>query len=157
MEKIKSEKIIFDETSRSPSDTERLGARIGEFLLTVPANPPFVALYGDLGAGKTAFVSGIASVVTPGARVCSPTYAFVNEYVSSGRTLYHFDMYRITSEDDLFSIGFYDFSGFMAAEWCENVPFALPENRIEVRITRGEGENDRRVVALAIETEETKC
>ena len=150
MEPAKTKRILFDEISRSPSDTEELGARIGGYLLTVPANPPFVALYGDLGAGKTAFVTGLARVITPGAHVSSPTYALVNEYASPGRKLYHFDMYRITSDDDLFSTGFYDFSGYMAAEWCENIPFALPDRRIEVRISRLENENERRITASLV-------
>ena len=94
----------------------------------------FLAFYGDLGSGKTAFIRGLASVFCPGVRVSSPTYAIVNEY--RGKTnIFHFDMYRITDDDSLYSTGFYDYfdrNGIIAAEWCENIPFALPERYYEI-------------------------
>ena len=101
----------------------------------------FVAMYGDLGAGKTAFVRGMASYLVPGERVSSPTYAIVNEYIGKENTLCHFDMYRITDEDDLYSIGFWDYRDcIFAIEWAENIPYALPDSYYKVTITKGEGD-----------------
>ena len=98
----------------------------------------FLAFYGDLGSGKTAFIRGLASVFCPGVRVSSPTYAIVNEY--RGKTnIFHFDMYRITDDDSLYSTGFYDYfdrSGIIAAEWCENIPFALPDRYYEINFKK---------------------
>ena len=129
--------LPFSAVSRGTSDTEVIGAALGEYLLSHNQADAFLALYGDLGAGKTAFVRGLASVVTPAAHVCSPTYTIVNEYRGDGRVLCHLDLYRIESEDDLFSIGFYDYEGvMMAAEWCEKAPYALPERHIRVRIDK---------------------
>ena len=105
----------------------------------------FVALNGELGAGKTAFVRGMAATLTPGVRVSSPTYALVNVYEGEDVTLCHFDMYRITGEDDLYSIGFYDYDDCVfAVEWADNVPFALPEHYYNVTITKS-GENERKI------------
>ena len=104
-----------------------------------------VALNGELGAGKTAFVRGMASVIAPEAHVSSPTYALVNVYEGDKDTLCHFDMYRINGEDDLYSIGFYDYDDcILAVEWAQNVRFALPEHYYEVTIEKT-GENQRRI------------
>ncbi len=150
--------VIFDVISRSAGETAELGARLGRLIAGSGEKDVFIALYGNLGAGKTAFVSGLASEITPGAPVCSPTYSVVNEYAGGGRKMYHFDMYRITSDDDLFSVGFYDYGGIIAAEWCENIPFALPEKRVDVKISREDGENVRRVSAVLVgKTEEKAC
>ncbi len=131
----------------SVTETEDVGRELGEYLLSNNMNNAFIAMYGDLGAGKTAFVRGLASVIAPESHVCSPTYAIVNEYRSGGRLLCHFDMYRIESDDDLYSVGFYDYENcFIAAEWCEKIPFALPENYIKLTIEKLE--NDcRRITA----------
>jgi tRNA threonylcarbamoyladenosine biosynthesis protein TsaE len=87
----------------------------------------------------------LASVVTPDAHVCSPTYTIVNEYRSHGRTLCHLDLYRIEDEDDLYSIGFYDYQGvMMAAEWCEKVPYALPPHHLRICIEKT-GEESRTI------------
>ena len=129
----------------SAEETEALGAELGRYLLDCGKADAFLAMYGDLGAGKTAFIRGLASVVTPGAHVCSPTYTVVNEYHGEGRTLCHCDMYRIESDDDLYSIGFYDYEGCMiAAEWCEKTPYALPEAYLRIQIEK-HGENERRI------------
>ena len=89
--------------------TEAFGAQIAELLQSEPSLPRYIALAGDLGVGKTAFVRGFASVAAPGATVRSPTFALVNEYRAPATAhmppVFHFDMYRITSEDDLYSIG----------------------------------------------------
>lgn len=106
----------------------------------------FLAFYGDLGSGKTAFIRGLAEVFCPGVRVSSPTYAIVNEY-SGNPDIYHFDMYRITDDDSLYSTGFYDYlerSGIVAAEWCENIPFGIPEEHYEI-VFQKLSENKRKI------------
>ena len=126
--------------SLSPAETEQVGRMLAEQMLTDPSLPPFVALYGDLGVGKTAFVRGVASVLCPGAAVRSPTFALVNEYRGK-LPIFHFDMYRITDEDDLYSIGYDDYllrDGVILVEWSENIPYALPERYLRVVI----GKND---------------
>ena len=136
-------KVILTE---SAEETERAAAAFAEELLTGGEDDAFLALYGDLGAGKTAFVRGLASVVAPGAAVRSPTYTVVNEYKGkNGKKLCHFDMYRITGEDDLYSIGFYDYENCMiAVEWSENIPYALPDRYYRVTIEKT-GEESRKI------------
>lgn len=92
-------------------------------------------MFGGLGAGKTAFTRGLAKGLEAGDDVSSPTFALVHEY-SGKYPVYHFDMYRIGSFDDLYSTGFFDYegSGIMVIEWSENIVDFLPEERIEVHI-----------------------
>lgn len=117
-------------TSDSEEDTEKIAA---EFAKTLKKGD-FIAFFGNLGSGKTAFVRGVASVLCPNARVQSPTYAIVNEY--RGETpIFHFDMYRILDDDSLYSVGFYDYfdrGGVIFTEWSENIPFALPDVRYDI-------------------------
>ncbi|MBQ0102329.1 MAG: tRNA (adenosine(37)-N6)-threonylcarbamoyltransferase complex ATPase subunit type 1 TsaE [Firmicutes bacterium] len=135
----------FVSQTHSVGETEKIGADFGRYLLEKGEKTAFIAMYGDLGAGKTAFIRGLSSSVTPGASVPSPTYTIVNEYDDGKNRLYHFDMYRIETEDDLESIGFYDYSdGMIAAEWCEKIPYALPETYYKVEIGKT-GANDRTV------------
>lgn len=121
----------------SPEQTERVAAEFAARLLGANETDAFLAFYGDLGAGKTAFVRGLASVFVPHAEICSPTFSIVNEYEGENNLRFcHFDMYRITSEEDLYSIGFYDYENCICAvEWSENIEFALPSRyyRIEIR------------------------
>ena len=102
---------------------------LGKDLMKNTGGDFFVALFGDLGAGKTAFVKGMVSHFLPDAIVTSPTYNIVNTYTDGCTVLHHYDMYRITDEDDLYSVGFYDnlSDSVTVAEWCENIPWALPE------------------------------
>lgn len=118
----------------SPEQTRKIGQMLAKRL----KNGSFVALYGELGAGKTAFVSGIADVICPRERVFSPTYTIVNEYLSGDIPLYHFDLYRITDELDLYSTGFYDYieHGICVCEWCENIPKAVPDGAVRVKIEK---------------------
>ena len=132
--------------THSPEETETAGYELAERMKTGTVN--FIAMYGDLGAGKTAFVRGVAKSRAPGAAVTSPTYSIVNEYAHAGETrptLFHFDMYRVTSWDDLYSTGFFDYldTGVLVIEWSENIEGALPENSIRLTISKGEGDNDR--------------
>ena len=124
--------------SKDVGQTEKAGAELAEKL----GPGDFVALYGDLGAGKTAFVRGAASVLCHGAPVCSPTYAIMNVY--GGKVpVYHLDLYRIDGDDDLYSTGYYDLpvgQSVVFCEWCEKCPEAIPDNAIKVFITRdGDG------------------
>lgn len=132
--------IISDNTK----ETEEAGA-----LLSKKLKPgDFVALYGDLGVGKTAFVRGAVSVLCKDAQVCSPTYAIVNKY-DGDTTVYHFDLYRISDDDDLYSTGYYDMieeDVIVFCEWCEKCPQAIPENAVKVIITR---EGDKRRIEIA--------
>ena len=120
--------------SRSPEETEQIGQQTAALL-----HPGDVlALSGDLGAGKTAFVRGMARAIAPKAYVQSPTYTIVNEY-KSDVSLFHFDMYRISDEDDLYSAGFDDYfsrNGIFAVEWSENIPFAIPDKHYKVTIEK---------------------
>lgn len=125
--------------TNSPEETETFGARVAEYLTNDKTAPRFIALYGDLGVGKTAFVRGFASVLSPASLVRSPTFALVNEYRASRIPLFHFDMYRIDSEDDLISIGFYDYldrGGICLVEWSEKIPYALPDEYLRVTIEK---------------------
>ena len=130
--------LPFEILTHSAEETERVGASLAELLRADPSLPHFVAMYGDLGVGKTAFTRGFASVFSPASAVRSPTFAIVNEY-RGNPSVYHFDMYRIADEDDLYSVGFYDYlagAGYCIAEWCENIPYAIPEDLVEVKIEK---------------------
>lgn len=140
------EKELFKILTHNVGETESAGA-----LLAVNIkNNDFVALYGDLGAGKTAFVRGFASVAAPGAEVSSPSYGVVNEYEGEKFKVCHFDMYRIESDDDLYSVGFYDYDNcVILAEWCEKTPQILPEKYYRVKIEKID-ENTRMVYVSLI-------
>ncbi|MBO5203041.1 MAG: tRNA (adenosine(37)-N6)-threonylcarbamoyltransferase complex ATPase subunit type 1 TsaE [Clostridia bacterium] len=130
--------------SLSPSDTEAFGEELARLILNDSALPRFVALYGDLGVGKTAFVRGFTKAIAPEARVKSPTFALVNQYKGSRCSVFHFDMYRIESEDDLYSIGFYDYmdgNGICLVEWSENIEYALPDVYFRVEIIKDSSDN----------------
>ena len=132
--------ILKEIITNSPEETEAVGFSLAEMLRDDASLPSFVALYGDLGVGKTAFVRGFTKVFSPAALVRSPTFALVNEYpTTSGRRVFHFDMYRITDEDDLYSIGYYDYlddGSICLVEWSENIPYAIPDEHIRVEITK---------------------
>ena len=120
--------------TNSPSETEAVGAALARVL-----QPGTVIAYrGDLGAGKTAFTRGLAKGLGVKERVTSPTYTSVNEYLGGRMPLFHFDMYRLGSEDELFDIGWEDYldrCGVCAVEWSENVWGAM-EDAIVITITR---------------------
>ena len=133
-------KPIENIITQSVCETEATGAALARQMCDDPSLPSFIALYGDLGVGKTAFIRGFASVISPTSVVRSPTFALVNEYPSkSGRRVFHFDMYRITDEDDLYSIGYYDYlddGSICLVEWSENIPYAIPDEHIKVEISK---------------------
>lgn len=127
--------------THSPQETETLARTLGKKL----HKGDVVAFRGGLGMGKTAFTRGLAKGLGYTGRVTSPTFTVVNEYLGT-TPLFHFDMYRLDSEDELFDIGWEDYltrGGICAVEWSENVADALPEGTIFVDITRGEGDSDR--------------
>ena len=136
--------------SHSPEDTEHIGEELGRTL-----SPGSVVAYiGGLGMGKTAFTRGLARGLGCTGRVTSPTFTIVNEY-SGTIPLFHFDMYRLDSSDDLFDIGWEDYltrGGVCAVEWSERVTDALPEDTLWVDIARGSGENDRIITITGGET-----
>ena len=145
--------------SRSVSDTEEIGKQVAHALISDAHAPRFIALYGDLGVGKTAFIRGFTSEIVPTAKVKSPTFALVNEYKGKPLSVFHFDMYRITDEDELWSIGFYDYldrNGICLVEWSEKIPYAIPEEYVRVTIEKDDATmpDSRRVTVEVIETEE---
>ena len=110
----------------------------------------FIALRGEMGVGKTAFTSGFASYFDIGT-VKSPTYTVMNEYRGRGATIYHFDMYRITDGDDLYSIGYYDYidsDAYSIVEWSENIEEYIPDGAITVTIERVEASVDSRKITI---------
>ena len=128
--------------TNSPEETEALGAALGRIV-----QPGTVIAYrGDLGAGKTAFTRGLARGLGIREPVTSPTYTIVNEYPQGRIPLFHFDMYRLSSADDLFDIGWEDYldrGGVCAVEWSENVAEAM-EGAVTVAIEKT-GEDSRRI------------
>ena len=131
-------------TTNSPAETERIGAALGKIL-----KPGTILAYrGDLGAGKTAFTRGLAKGLGCGEIVTSPTYTIVNEYLSGRIPLFHFDMYRLASSDDLWDIGWEDYldrGGVCAVEWSENVSDAMED---AVFITIHKTGEDSRVIEI---------
>lgn len=132
--------------TNSPAETEAAGealaARLG------PGS--VVAFTGDLGAGKTAFTRGLARGLGVEERVTSPTFTIVNEYEGGRLPLFHFDMYRLGSADELFDIGWEDYlarGGVCAVEWSENIEEALEEDAVRVDIRRG-GHDGQRVITI---------
>ena len=129
-------------TTTSPKETENLGAALAQKL-----RPGTVIAYkGDLGAGKTAFTRGLARGLGADEPVTSPTYTIVNEYLSGKMPLFHFDMYRLHSADDLWDIGWEDYlerGGICAVEWSENVEDAM-EGAVSITIEKL-GEETRRI------------
>lgn len=147
--------LLKEIITNSPEETEAVGFEVAELIKNDNSVPSFIALYGDLGVGKTAFVRGFARVFSPNALVRSPTFALVNEYPSnSGRRVFHFDMYRITDEDDLYSIGYYDYlddGSICLVEWSENIPYAIPDEHIKIEITKTNLEKpDERKIIITI-------
>lgn len=123
--------------TKTDLETEKIGEALAEEIEKENKKFVCVTLDGDLGAGKTAFVRGMARILSPGSRVCSPTYAIVNDYHRGKKPFLHYDMYRVEGEDDLISIGFFDVEeGIMAIEWSEKIGEFLPADRCRVTIEK---------------------
>ena len=133
--------MIFE--TQSPEETEQVAEKLAKFLR--PGD--VIAYQGDLGAGKTAFTRGLARGLGYDEPVTSPTYTIVNDYLGGRLPLFHFDMYRLRSSDDLWDIGWEDYldrGGICAVEWSENVADAL-EGAVSVTIEKT-GEESRRII-----------
>ena len=135
--------------SNSPEETENIGRELAR-AIEKENKKFFIAMYGDLGAGKTVFVRGLSSVLSPTSRVKSPTFTIVNEYRRGKTPLFHFDLYRITDECELDGFGFDEYleGGNCIAEWSENLHENLPEGAIKVKIEKLD-ENRRRIAVEA--------
>lgn len=133
-------------TTKSPEETIALAESIGRLLKAGDC----IAYYGDLGAGKTTFTRGLAKGMGLPDEVSSPTFAIVNEYHRKGSLpLYHFDMYRIGSSDELETTGFYDYpleDGVFAVEWSENIEDAFPDDIITISISRVDDETRKIII-----------
>jgi tRNA threonylcarbamoyladenosine biosynthesis protein TsaE len=125
----------------SSDETETLGEKLAAKL----KGGEVIALFGGMGMGKTAFTRGLSRGLGICEGVSSPTFALIHEY--RGRlNVYHFDMFRVTSWDDLYSTGFFDYlenGGVMVIEWSENIEAALPQDAIRIEIQPGEHEDER--------------
>lgn len=139
---------MFEIISASPEATQRAGEIFAGYL----KDGDTLALFGDMGMGKTVFTRGIVKGLGSADTVSSPTFAIVNEY--KGRIpVYHFDMYRITSWEDLLTTGYFDYeNGIKIIEWSENIENALPENCYRLYFSP-QGENGRRIKIKAGEEE----
>ena len=136
--------------SASEQETEALGEALAGKL----GPGAVVAFTGDLGAGKTAFVRGMARGLGITQRVTSPTFTIVNEYEGGRLPLFHFDLYRLGSSDELFDIGWEDFlcrGGICAVEWSENVTDALEPDTVFIDIRRGEDPDTRTVTVKGVD------
>ena len=128
--------------SKSYIETEEIAFKLAQTL----KGTEIIAMFGGLGAGKTAFTRGLARGLGIEDGVSSPTFALVHEYEGKFN-LYHFDMYRINTFDDLYTTGFFDYmdNGVMIIEWSENIENALPESCIKIYI-KAISENEREIV-----------
>lgn len=139
------ETLIYN--SKKTEDTERIGEKLAMMLFEKKVNRAFIAMRGEMGVGKTAFSRGFCRCFGING-VKSPTYTVVNEYRGLAR-IFHYDMYRITSEDDLISTGYDDYcerDGYILAEWSENIDDLIPYDAIFVTIGRNtENENYRNI------------
>lgn len=137
--------------TKNAEETEKIGMLLSSKLDSFGFNSAFIAMKGEMGVGKTAFTRGFAKALGIPA-IKSPTYTIVNEHCGK-RPLFHFDMYRIESEEDLFSIGFDDYllrEGYSVAEWSENVLEFLPHDAIFVTISRVAGEDNTRTIEIVL-------
>lgn len=140
------------EYTKSAEETERVGALLAEKLENDGKKRAFIAMRGEMGVGKTAFTRGFASHFGISG-VKSPTYTVVNEYRGRVR-IFHFDMYRITDGDDLYSIGYDDYvetDGYCIAEWSENIEKEIPFGAIYVTISRIDGNTEGRRIEIEYE------
>ena len=128
--------------SNSEKETKNLAEKIADKLKP----NDFIALFGGMGMGKTTFTRHLAKAIGYDGEASSPTFAIINEYNGGRLSVYHFDMYRIETFDDLYSTNFFEYcemGGVVVCEWSENIENVLPENHIKITILQGENENSR--------------
>ena len=138
--------------SNSPECTEKIAEDFGKSL----KGGEIIAFKGNLGMGKTCFTRGLARGVGFTGDVTSPTFALINEYLGGRLNVFHFDMYRISSWEELYSCGFFEYieeNGVVVVEWSENIENALPENTVKVIIEKGEDENSRIITVEGLDIE----
>ena len=138
-------------TVKSDKETEQIGLELAEMLDKSGRASAVIAMRGEMGVGKTVFTRGFASYF--GIRsVKSPTYTVVNEYGANGKRIYHFDLYRISDSDDLYSVGFDEYlgkEGYAIIEWSERIPDEIPEDAITVVISRVPDNEEERVIEIS--------
>ena len=137
--------------SKNTADSEKIGYMLAKKLDSDGRQNAFIAMRGEMGVGKTAFVRGFASYFDI-TGVKSPTYSIVNEHKSEKAAIFHFDMYRVESEDDLLSIAYYDYlgrQGFSIVEWSENIDEFIPEDALYVTISRVADNPDFRTIEIS--------
>ncbi len=130
----------------SVEETLELGYRLGNQL----KKGDIICLNGDLGAGKTAFTSGIAKAMGIQGYITSPTFTIVNEY-NAAVPLYHFDVYRIVDSDEMYEIGFDEYidgNGIIVIEWADSIKNIIPQNQISVRIKKTTENEDARDITI---------
>lgn len=138
-------------TSKSPEETEAIGEKLAGILQPGTV----VAFFGGMGMGKTVFTRGLARGLHSTEAVSSPTFALVQEY-GGNPPLVHFDMYRISTWDDLYSTGFFDYidmGWILAVEWSENIENALPDNTVRVEIRKTGDDENERIITIGKENE----
>ncbi len=137
--------------TKNVSETEEIGKKLGSRL----KNGDVVAYFGSMGMGKTAFTRGLAEGLGIDSKnVSSPTFALVHEYKSKDKILYHFDMYRISTWDDLYTTGYFDYldaNQILAVEWSENIENALPQTAVKVYFSAGVNENERKINIIGVD------
>lgn len=133
--------------SHSATETEAVGEALCRALLASGARHAYVALYGEMGVGKTAFARGFGRALGISS-VKSPTYTVVSEHRGEPLPLFHFDFYRLTDEDDLYTVGYDDYlrrDGYILTEWSERMPAVIPPDAVIVQIGRTDTENGRKI------------
>lgn len=136
--------------SRSYEETVALGERLGKTL----KGGEVLAMFGGMGMGKTAFTTGVAKGMGLSCEVSSPTFAIVNVY-GANAALCHFDMYRVSTWEDLDSTGFFEYmeqGTVLCVEWSENIENALPETAVRIQFSKGETDNSRVITVDGSET-----
>lgn len=137
--------------TKSTAETEAAGKALAKELCDLGRRSAFIAMRGEMGVGKTAFTRGFASHFGISG-VKSPTYTIVNEYRGKAN-IFHFDMYRISDGDDLYSVGYDDYvssEGYLIAEWSENIEDEIPSDAIFVTISRTDGDSEERKIEIKI-------
>ena len=137
-------------TSNNAQQTQEIGFELAKKLYTGGIKSALIAMRGEMGVGKTAFTLGFATFFNIKG-VKSPTYAVMNQYSEKDIKIYHFDMYRISDEDDLYSIGYDDYvdaDGYKIIEWSENIEYAIPHDAIYVTIKRVPDNEEGRLIEI---------